>query len=249
MTGCSATVRTTTGPSAAVSHGLPCSMDTLWHYQFRIILLGDSTVGKSSLLRRYTEGIFLEGVNQTVGVDFSVHFMEVEPGVQVKLQFWDTAGQERFRSVTRSYYRNSAGGLLLFDITNRASFESITRWHQEALEKVKPFNIFFLVVGHKSDLEAERQVMAEEGEKLAASLGTRYVETSAKSDSNISTAFELLIQDIYEAVKRGIMEPHSEWEGVKSRVHLRPSFKKQRSKAGQGGCACAGDPWVNSHIP
>ncbi|KAG8506773.1 Ras-related protein Rab-42, partial [Galemys pyrenaicus] len=227
----------------------PVPMDTLWHYQFRIILLGDATVGKSSLLRRYTEDIFVEGVNQTVGVDFSVHFMEVEPGVQVKLQFWDTAGQERFWSVTRSYYRNSAGGLLLFDITNRTSFENITRWHQEALEKVKPFNILFLVVGHKSDLEAERQVRPEEGEKLAASLGARYVETSAKSNSNIGTAFGLLTQEIYEAVKRGVMEPHSEWEGVKSRVHLRPNFKKQRSKAGQGGCACAGDPWVNSHIP
>lgn len=72
-------------------------MDSQWHYQFRIIMLGDSTVGKSSLLKRYTEGVFLESINQTVGVDFYVQFMEIEPGVQVKLQFWDTAGQERFR--------------------------------------------------------------------------------------------------------------------------------------------------------
>lgn len=70
---------------------------TLWQYQFRIIMLGDSTVGKSSLLKRYTEDMFLEGICQTVGVDFYVHFLEVEPGVRVKLQFWDTAGQERFR--------------------------------------------------------------------------------------------------------------------------------------------------------
>lgn len=77
---------------------LPATMDlTLWQYQFRIIMLGDSTVGKSSLLKRYTEDLFLEYVNQTVGVDFYVHFLEVEPGVRVKLQFWDTAGQERFR--------------------------------------------------------------------------------------------------------------------------------------------------------
>ncbi|KFZ59745.1 Ras-related protein Rab-39B, partial [Antrostomus carolinensis] len=83
---------------------------------------GDSTVGKSSLLRRYTEDVFLDAVNQTVGVDFYVQFVELEPGLRVKLQFWDTAGQERFRaitsaSVTRSYYRNSAGGMLLFDLT------------------------------------------------------------------------------------------------------------------------------------
>lgn len=77
----------------------PATMDlTLWQYQFRIIMLGDSTVGKSSLLKRYTENLFLESINETVGVDFYVHFLEVEPGVRVKLQFWDTAGQERFRS-------------------------------------------------------------------------------------------------------------------------------------------------------
>lgn len=72
-------------------------MEPRWHYQFRVIMLGDSTVGKSSLLRRYTEGVFLDAVNQTVGVDFYVQFVELEPGLRVKLQFWDTAGQERFR--------------------------------------------------------------------------------------------------------------------------------------------------------
>lgn len=74
-------------------------MEPRWHYQFRVIMLGDSTVGKSSLLRRYTEGVFLDAVNQTVGVDFYVQFVELEPGLRVKLQFWDTAGQERFRWV------------------------------------------------------------------------------------------------------------------------------------------------------
>ncbi|XP_043846514.1 ras-related protein Rab-39B-like [Dromiciops gliroides] len=205
-------------------------MDTLWHYQFRLILLGDSTVGKSSLLRRYTEGVFVDCLDQTVGVDFSVHFVEVEPGVQVKLQFWDTAGQERFRSVTRSYYRNSAGGLLLFDVANRASFENIPKWHQEAMEKVKPFDIIFLVVGHKSDLVAERQVSPEEGENLASSLGARYVETSAKSDSNVALAIQLLTHDIYEAVKKGTMGPSTEWDGVKSRVPSCPGRQETKDR-------------------
>ncbi|XP_061453806.1 ras-related protein Rab-39B-like isoform X4 [Rhineura floridana] len=113
------------------------AVDSLWHYQFRIIMLGDSTVGKSSLLKRYSEGVFLESMNQTVGVDFYVHFVEIEPDLRIKLQFWDTAGQERFRSVTRSYYRNSAGGVLMFDLTNRASFESIRKWHQEVMDTAK----------------------------------------------------------------------------------------------------------------
>ncbi|XP_074074021.1 ras-related protein Rab-39B-like [Macrotis lagotis] len=214
-------------------------MDALWQYQFRLILLGDSTVGKSSLLRRYTEGFFADCMDQTVGVDFYVHFVEVEPGVQVKLQFWDTAGQERFRSVTRSYYRNSAGGLLLFDVANRTSFENIPKWYQEVMEKVKPFDIIFLVVGHKSDLVADRQVTPEEGEKLASSLGARYVETSAKSDSNIALAVRLLTQDIYEAVKKGTMGPSIEWEGVKIRLPAHPGQQEAKVRGGQGWkCPC-----------
>ncbi|XP_044527331.1 ras-related protein Rab-39B-like [Gracilinanus agilis] len=214
-------------------------MDALWQYQFRLILLGDSTVGKSSLLRRYTEDVFVDCLDQTVGVDFYVHFVEVEPGVPVKLQFWDTAGQERFRSVTRSYYRNSAGGLLLFDVANRASFENVPRWHQEVMDKVKPFDIIFLVVGHKSDLVAERQVTAEEGEKLASSLGARYVETSAKSDSNVALAVQLLTRDIYEAVKKGAMGPSAEWDGVKIRVPARPGQQERRDRGGEGWkCPC-----------
>ncbi|XP_036603793.1 ras-related protein Rab-39B-like [Trichosurus vulpecula] len=214
-------------------------MDGLWQYQFRLILLGDSTVGKSSLLRRYTEGVFVDCIDQTVGVDFYVHLMEVEPGVQVKLQFWDTAGQERFRSVTRSYYRNSAGGLLLFDVANRASFENVPKWHQEVMEKVKPFGIVFLVVGHKSDLVAERQVTPEEGEKLASSLGARYVETSAKSDSNVALAVQLLAQDIYEAVKKGTMGPSTEWDGVRSRVPAHPGQQETKDRGGEGWkCPC-----------
>nr|XP_033809701.1 ras-related protein Rab-39B-like [Geotrypetes seraphini] len=193
-------------------------MDSLWHYQFRIVLLGDSTVGKSSLLKRYTEGTFLDLINQTVGVDFYVQFLEVEPGIYVKLQFWDTAGQERFRSVTRSYYRNSAGVLLMFDLTNRKSFESILLWYREVTEWVQPVKMTFLLVGHKSDLEAQRQVPREEAETFAATLGMSYVETSAKNNSNVVAAFQLLTQQIYQAVTRGLIGSQEDWDGVKCRL-------------------------------
>uniref|UniRef100_A0A667Y1D9 RAB39a, member RAS oncogene family-like n=1 Tax=Myripristis murdjan TaxID=586833 RepID=A0A667Y1D9_9TELE len=174
---------------------LPAAMDlTLWQYQFRIIMLGDSTVGKSSLLKRYTEDMFLESINETVGVDFYVHFLEVEPGVRVKLQFWDTAGQERFRSVTRSYYRNSVGGLLVFDLTNQASFDHIKEWHAEVCDRVQPHKVVFILVGHKSDLatEGQRAVSRAEAETLAGQLGTLYVEASSKTGENVQEAFELL---------------------------------------------------------
>ncbi|NXG20427.1 RB39B protein, partial [Grallaria varia] len=195
-------------------------MEPRWHYQFRVIMLGDSTVGKSSLLRRYTEGVFLDAVNQTVGVDFYVQFVELEPGLRVKLQFWDTAGQERFRSVTRSYYRNSAGGMLLFDLTNRASFESVRRWHREVTDTVRPSRVVFLLVGHKSDLGGQRRVGRGEAERLAASLGAHYVETSAKDASNVALAFRMLTAAIYQALRSGRPAATEEWHGIKSGVPL-----------------------------
>ncbi|NXM89704.1 RB39B protein, partial [Oenanthe oenanthe] len=214
-------------------------MEPQWQYQFRVIMLGDSTVGKSSLLRRYTEGVFLETVNQTVGVDFYVQFVELEPGLRVKLQFWDTAGQERFRSVTRSYYRNSAGGMLLFDLTNRASFESVRRWHREVTDAIQPFRMVFLLVGHKSDMAGQRQVGRREAEKLAASLGVQYMETSAKDASNVVQAFQMLTVAIYEALQTGWLVATEAWDGVKSSVPL-PVLPKAQAleKEKRNRCSC-----------
>ncbi|KAG5271450.1 hypothetical protein AALO_G00179900 [Alosa alosa] len=215
---------------------------TLWQYQFRIIMLGDSTVGKSSMLKRYTEDLFMECLNQTVGVDFYVHFLEVEPNVRVKLQFWDTAGQERFRSVTRSYYRNSVGGLLVFDLGNRTSFDHIEEWHQEVLEHVQPHAVLFVLVGHKSDREeaAERTVSKDEAEKLAGRLGVPYVEASSKTGENVTAAFELLTRRIYQGLLSGEVQVRDGWDGVKSSEPRRPS---QLSPTGESAkedkkCAC-----------
>lgn len=189
---------------------------TLWQYQFRIIMLGDSTVGKSSLLKRYTEDLFFDTINQTLGVDFYVHFLEVEPGIRVKLQFWDTAGQERFRSVTRSYYRNSVGGLLVFDITNRASFNHVKEWHSEVCERVQPHRVVFVLVGHKSDMDSgDRAVSREEAERLAGQLGVPYLETSAKTGHKVREAFETLGRRVYQGLLSGEVELQEGWDGVK----------------------------------
>lgn len=210
---------------------------TLWQYQFRIIMLGDSTVGKSSMLKRYTEDMFLECLNQTVGVDFHVHFLEVEPGVRVKLQFWDTAGQERFRSVTRSYYRNSVGGLLVFDLTNRASFHHVKEWHAEVCERVRPYTVLFVLVGHKSDRTDQegRVVSREEAEQLAAQLGMPYTEASSKTGHNLKESIELLTRRVYQGLLCGEVQFREGWDGVKcsgprttqlhraSQVQLNPS--------------------------
>nr|XP_047934164.1 ras-related protein Rab-39A [Anser cygnoides] len=190
----------------------------IWIYQFRLIVLGDSTVGKSCLLHRFTEGRFPGPLHSdpTVGVDFFSRLVEIEPGKRVKLQLWDTAGQERFRSITRSYYRNSVGGLLVFDITNRRSFEHVKDWLEEAKMHVQPFQIVFLLVGHKCDLVSQREVTREEAEKLSSAFGMKYIETSAKDATNVEESFTILTRDIYELVKKGEITIQDGWEGVKS---------------------------------
>ncbi|NXY80131.1 RB39A protein, partial [Glareola pratincola] len=112
-------------------------------------------------------------------------------------------------------YRNSAGGMLLFDLTNRASFESVRRWHREVTDTVQPFRMVFLLVGHKSDLAGQRRVGRREAEKLAAALGAQYVETSAKDASNVVLAFQMLTAAIYQALQTGGLAAPEAWDGVK----------------------------------
>nr|XP_060460580.1 ras-related protein Rab-39A [Panthera onca] len=120
------------------------------------------------------------------------------------------------RSITRSYYRNSVGGFLVFDITNRRSFEHVKDWLEEAKMHVQPFRIVFLLVGHKCDLASRRQVTREEAEKLSADCGMKYIETSAKDATNVEESFTILTRDIYELIKRGEICIQDGWEGVKS---------------------------------
>ncbi|XP_014679946.1 PREDICTED: ras-related protein Rab-39B-like, partial [Priapulus caudatus] len=155
-------------------------VEPIYDYQFRLILVGDSTVGKSTLLRYFCDGKFDESCDPTVGVDFYSRLLEVKKGVRVKLQLWDTAGQERFRSITKSYYRNSVGGLVVFDISNRETFDSAPRWLAEARSHATPRLPRFVVVGHKADLESRREVARADGRQMALEHGCAYFETSAR---------------------------------------------------------------------
>ncbi|XP_070772907.1 ras-related protein Rab-39B-like [Enoplosus armatus] len=213
-------------------------METIWLYQFRLIVIGDSTVGKSCLIRRFTEGRFAQVSDPTVGVDFFSRLVEIEPGKRIKLQIWDTAGQERFRSITRAYYRNSVGGLLLFDITNRRSFQNVHNWLEEAQSHVQPHSIVFLLVGHKCDLEAQRQVTQQEAEKLAGAFRMRYVETSAREAINVEKAFVDLTKDIFELVRSGDIKIQDGWEGVKSGFVPNTVHSSEEVAKGSRQCFC-----------
>ncbi|NWT47205.1 RAB42 protein, partial [Chroicocephalus maculipennis] len=195
------------------------------HYQFRVIVLGDAAVGKSSLLRCFAEGPAGGAATPcpTVGVDFYSRTIPLSPAGRAKLQLWDTAGQERFRSITRSFYRSAAGVLLVFDLTNRASFERVPEWHREAAGDRPPA---FVLVGHKCDLVAQRAVSAEEAGHLAASLGmVAFVETSARGNLNVELAFQTLAGGIQQALGRGGVTPHRGCGGIRlipSRSRPRP---------------------------
>lgn len=191
------------------------TMDVPWNFRFGIVILGDSAVGKSSLLHRFTEGTFEESRQSPLGIDFKVHNMHFDPDIVIKLLLWDTAGQERFRSICKSYMRNSVGCVLMFDISQRQTFDRVVIWHQEVLDYVKPNPMFFLLVGHKSDLAIGRQVRKSEGDALAKKLNmVAYLEVSTKENINVYETFEALTIGIYNFFQKGKITPRHDWHGL-----------------------------------
>lgn len=188
--------------------------DTGYLYQFRLILIGQSTVGKSSLLRQFKEGEYFPDISLTVGVDFHAKMIRVN-GHPIKMQLWDTAGQDRFRAIVKAYYRNAVGGLLVFDITNRESFVSLDEWYDEVMKIADPHKPVFVLIGNKDDQLKQRQVTREEGLRFAQSHGMDYMETSAKSGHNVEEAFQLLGEKITRMVENGQIKVEDGWDGVK----------------------------------
>ena len=158
------------------------------------MLLGDTGVGKSSLMFRFTEGEFKSSLIGTAGVDYKMKNIEFG-GKSVKIQIWDTAGQERYRTLTKAYYRGAAGVILVYDVTDPVSFENLEYW----LKKIKKHgdeNVEILLLGNKIDLINERVVTSEQSEQLAESKGVSCYETSAKDSINVDKAFKQLLNRI-----------------------------------------------------
>ncbi|EYB88166.1 hypothetical protein Y032_0251g172 [Ancylostoma ceylanicum] len=157
-------------------------------HSFTVMLLGDSCTGKTCLLVRYKDGAFLNNnFISTVGIDYRNKVIEME-NKKIKLQIWDTAGQERFRSVTAAYYRDADALLLVFDVSNRASFENVRSWLAQIREYGKE-SVQVTLVGNKCDLGSSRTVRSDEARHLAASYSIPYIETSAKTGHNVNQAF------------------------------------------------------------
>ena len=175
-----------------------------YDYLFKVILIGNTGVGKSALMLRYTDRTFCDSYISTIGVDFKVKTLSID-GLNIKIQIWDTASQDYFRSITSLYYKNCQGCLLVYDITNEDSFEKIGYWLDE-VKKYAPPDIVTYIVGNKCDVDhvqplqtfqkrLKREVTTEEGKRRAVDLGLTYVETSAKYISDYLQ--QMTIDDIF----------------------------------------------------
>ncbi|KAH3765706.1 Ras GTPase Rab11 [Pelomyxa schiedti] len=159
----------------------------------KIVVLGNSGVGKSGLLTRFVRNEFYLRTEPTVGVEFATRTEQVE-GKSVKVQIWDTAGQERYRAITSAYYRGAAGAMLVYDITKKQSFLDITKWLHE-LRAHGEKNLVIMLVGNKLDLHDLREVPTEEAQEYATANKFSFLETSALSDQNVREAFQTLLRD------------------------------------------------------
>ena len=173
--------------------------DDSYDLLYKIIIIGDSNVGKSNILSRYTKDQFQGNSKATVGVELGTKFVKVE-GVGAKLQIWDTAGQERYRSLTSSYYKGCHGCFIVYDITNEQSFESINTWYEQAVKEAGK-EVSIILVGNKCDLENERKISKEKGEEKARSMNASFFETSALSKVNIDDIFKEIVNNIYQRTK------------------------------------------------
>ncbi|KAJ6252541.1 ras and ef-hand domain-containing protein [Anaeramoeba flamelloides] len=166
----------------------------------KMLLIGNSQVGKSCLLKMFCDNEFSFDVISTVGVDFRNMERDFD-GETVKVQIWDTAGQEKFRTITSNYYRNAQGVAVIYDVTNEESFNQVNVWFEE-IKKNAPEYISTVLLGNKVDLEDERVVTKEQGENLAKQNNCPYFEVSAKSGVNVDTAFNKLMDSSYEKLKK-----------------------------------------------
>lgn len=165
-----------------------------YDYLFKLLLIGDSGVGKTCVLFRFSEDHFNSTFISTIGIDFKIRTIDLD-GKKVKLQIWDTAGQERFRTITTAYYRGAMGILLVYDITNEKSFENIKNWIRN-IEEHASGDVEKMILGNKCDMTEKRNVSKERGERLAIEYGIKFMETSAKAGLNVEEAFFSIARSI-----------------------------------------------------
>ncbi|KAI3990931.1 hypothetical protein MKX01_026115 [Papaver californicum] len=175
-------------------------VDEEYDYLFKVVLIGDSGVGKSNLLSRFTRNEFCLESKSTIGVEFATRTLQVE-GKTIKAQVWDTAGQERYRAITSAYYRGALGAILVYDTTKPTTFENVTRWLKELREHADS-NIVIMLIGNKTDLKHLRAVATEDAQSFAEKEGLSFIETSALEAINVEKAFQTILGEVYRKISK-----------------------------------------------
>eukprot|EP00161_Ancyromonas_sigmoides_P001205 TRINITY_DN10988_c0_g2_i1.p1 TRINITY_DN10988_c0_g2~~TRINITY_DN10988_c0_g2_i1.p1 ORF type:complete len:227 (+),score=97.54 TRINITY_DN10988_c0_g2_i1:65-682(+) len=200
-----------------------------YDYLFKLLLIGDSGVGKSCLLLRFADDTYTESYISTIGVDFKIRTIELD-GKTIKLQIWDTAGQERFRTITSSYYRGAHGIIVVYDVTDQESFNNVKQWLHE-IDRYACENVNKLLVGNKCDLVAKKVVDAAVAKEFADQLGIQFLETSAKAAQNVEEAFLTMASQIRA---RMVNTPGAGPGGKSSKITITPSQQVNQ----KNGCGC-----------
>lgn len=172
-------------------------------YVFKVVVVGDSAVGKSQILSRFAKNEFSLDSKSTIGVEFQTRTVVIEDKT-IKAQIWDTAGQERYRAVTSAYYRGAVGAMLVYDITKRQTFDHVARWLEE-LRGHADNNIVVMLIGNKCDLDDKREVSTEDAQEFAQKEGLFFFETSALEATNVEAAFMTALAEIYRTVSRKVL--------------------------------------------
>ncbi|XP_025066051.1 ras-related protein Rab-3A [Alligator sinensis] len=212
-------------------YGQKESSDQNFDYMFKILIIGNSSVGKTSFLFRYADDSFTPAFVSTVGIDFKVKTI-YRNDKRIKLQIWDTAGQERYRTITTAYYRGAMGFILMYDITNEESFNAVQDWSTQ-IKTYSWDNAQVLLVGNKCDMEDERVVSSERGRQLAEHLGFEFFEASAKDNINVKQTFERLVDIICEKMSESLDTADPAVTGAKQG----PQLTDQQAPPHQD-CAC-----------
>ena len=161
---------------------------------FKLILVGDSGVGKTNILSRYINNEYSSNSESTVGVEFSTKMLN-KNNKKIKVQIWDTAGQERYKSITSVFYKGAKGGFIVYDITRKDTFNSTDKWIND-LKMNGDENISLILIGNKSDLQDQREVSLEDMTKKAELFGVNFCETSALNNTNIDKVFDIVVEDM-----------------------------------------------------
>nr|XP_022324245.1 ras-related protein Rab-30-like isoform X1 [Crassostrea virginica] len=185
-----------------------------YKYLFKVVLIGEAGVGKTCLVRRFTQGLFPPGQGATIGVDFMIKTVEVN-GEKIKLQIWDTAGQERFRSITQSYYHSANALILVYDVCSQLSFDNIPHWIHE-IEKYANTKVFSYLVGNKIDQINRREIPSYIGEQFAKRYEMKFIETSAKEAENVDALFYDIATELTKLAHQQALETD---KGVNFNAH------------------------------